>query len=46
LNSEERDMAKLDIIQEKEWIEYYKNLWYDPELEQETNEKYECYNID
>jgi hypothetical protein len=46
LNSNERDTAKLDIIQEKEWIEHYKNLWYDPQLEQETNEKYECYNFD
>jgi hypothetical protein len=25
-NSKERDTAKLDIIQEKEWIEHYKNL--------------------
>jgi hypothetical protein len=46
LNSEERDTAKLDIIQEKEWMEHYKYLWYDPQLERETNEKYECYNID
>jgi hypothetical protein len=45
-NNVERDTEKLDIIQEKELIEHYKNLWYDPQLEQESNEKYECYNID
>ena len=32
LNKQEKDTLKLNIIDENQWIEYYRKLWYDPSL--------------
>lgn len=46
LNTEEKDNAELNIIKEKGWLEHYRKLWYDPEIEEEDSTSYEVYNID
>jgi hypothetical protein len=37
LNNQEKDIAKMNTIQENQWIEHYKNLWSDQEENDQDN---------
>jgi ribosomal protein L29 len=37
LNNQEKDIAKVNTIQENQWLEHYKNLWSDREENDQDN---------
>jgi hypothetical protein len=50
LNREEKDTALINITEEKEWLQYYKELWNDDDIDNKENEQdkhsYEAGGID
>jgi hypothetical protein len=43
INKLEKNSAKLQVISEEQWIEHNRNLWYDPNInEQENSHKEIC----
>jgi hypothetical protein len=46
LNCESQDTVRLNVIKEEEWIEQYKNVWYDPGEEEAPEEDHTGKKVD